>query len=133
MDMENRNGLIMPSMLANGQIIKRMAKASSFMLMVMSMKETGLMIKPMELAHTAMLMVHCIKDNGRMTYSMVRVLRLGPMEANTLASMLMEARMELEVIYGLIQAIIVASGKTTRLMGWGAMFGLTIAGIRVNG
>lgn len=117
MDMENRNGLIMLSILENGQIIKRMAKASLFMLMVMCMKETGPMIKPMELAHTAMLMVHCIKDNGRMTYSMVRVWRLGPMEANTLASMRMGARMELEVIYGLIQAIIVASGKTIRLTG----------------
>ena len=55
------------------------------------------------------------------------------MEANILASMLMAARMELEVIYGLIQAIIVESSKTIRLMVWGAMSELTIAGVKVNG
>lgn len=133
MVLENRNGLIMRSISVNGQTIKPMARENLFMLMVMCTKEIGPMIKQMEQVHICMLTAHYIKDNGKMTYSMVMVLRLGPMEANILASMLTVARMGLVVICGLIKAIIVESGRTTRLMGWAAMFGLTNVGIKVNG
>ena len=76
LEMDLKSRLTMLSILENGQIMKRMVKASSFMWMVMCIKETGPMIKPMELAFSAMLMAHCIKAMARMTYSMVRLLRL---------------------------------------------------------
>ncbi len=80
-----KNGLMVPSILATGAKIKRMAMEHCIMQMVMSMKESGKMIRPTEKACIIMQMEQTTMESGKTISNTASVLRDGLMVLSTRA------------------------------------------------
>ena len=155
MDMENKHGLTVQSILVNGVKIVLMGRVDSFMLMEMFMMVNGQMIRRMDTGFIDMLMVQCMKGSGKMIFNMVKDQSHGQTKVNTKVNMHMDANMEQVAINGMMEASIQAIGEKIKLVaqeftlgqmddamkengskitwkGWASIFGTMVACIKAN-
>lgn len=118
---------------AGGWTAKPMVKAVSSMLMVMYMTERGSMIRLMVMVSIAIWMGLNTKVIGRKISSMVKVLRLGQMEPNTMEPISMERSMEQVDSHGLMEALTLETLKTITFRVMELTIGLMVECLWVHG
>jgi hypothetical protein len=118
---------------AGGWTAKPMVKAVSSMLMVMYMTERGSMIRLMVMVSIAIWMGLNTKVIGRKISSMVKVLRHGQMEPNTMEPISMERSMEQVDSHGLMEALTLETLKTITFRVMELTIGLMVECLWVHG
>ena len=120
-------------MRAGGAKIKLMERDGSSMLMVMYMTERGSMIRLMVMVSIAIWMGLNTKVIGRKISSMVKVLRHGQMEPNTMEPISMERNMEQVDSHGLMEALTLETLKTITFRVMELTIGLMVECLWVHG
>ena len=109
------NGQMALGMKASGKTTEPTVKENSLILMETSMMETGSMIKLMAMESIIISMELCMRDTGEMTFSTVRVRRVGPMDPFTKDSTWPERNMGLAFTAGTMALSIKVNGTRTKL------------------
>lgn len=133
MEKADRSGLMVQFMKAGGQMIKQMAVAVSFMVMVMSTKENGSMTKLTLKVSTPILMEPNIQVAGKRINSTVMVLRHGQIRLDMKAIMLMEGKKERANLHGQMALTLMESSWITIFMAKVSIIGVMVEDMREIG
>lgn len=106
----SRYGQTGRAMKDTGLTTKHKARESFGTLMETLTKENGMTIKPMAMVYTLMSTAHGTKDTGKMTFSMGKAKKCGPMAQGTKEITSREGSMAEEFTYGQMAAHTMESG-----------------------
>ena len=114
MAMGLKNGLMVLSILDNGQTIKHLVLENLTMLMEIFILDNGLMIKRMGSEFTKIKIYQIMKDFGKMIYNMAQEWKIGQKLLIIQEIIIWEQNLDQEVIIGIMGANIKGNGKIIR-------------------